>query len=429
MNKKDRSPYVSAGVTAFLVLAGALLLLFALLRFDALSSFFGRLSIILRPFTIGIVLAFLLHPIDRWITKLLTRLVKGGSGRLSGLIRVLSALLTLMVGLLLVYLLLAMVLPQLYLSIVGLVQSLPDFFADVQLRLQQFLREHPDIEAVILPFYESATGEVQSWMQSSLIPNLESVGSTLAYLEEAFLPSLSSFATNVTAALLGTVVLLKDLIIALIVCLYLLMRRDVFLAQLKKLSYSILPQRHADALTEECRNAYRILSGFFFGKVVDSLIIGVLCLIGCSLLKFPYPALLATVVGVFNIIPFFGPVIGAIPCFFLILLVNPIQSLYFLIFIIILQQFDGNILGPKILGDTTGLDAFWVLFSIILFGGLFGFGGMVMGVPVFATVYSIVSRSTAARLKKRGLPADTQSYYAAAQPIPPETDAASTEKT
>lgn len=421
MNKNDRARYRSAGITAFCVLSAVLLVLFALLRFDALSAFFARLALILRPFFIGIVLAFLLHPIERWITRLLTLPLKGKQPgrRLNGLICVLSALLSVLVGLLLVYLLLSMVLPQLYLSIVGLVQSLPDFIADIQRRLQQFLREHPDIAAAVLPAYESVTDELQSWMQSSLIPNLGSVSSTLAYLEQTFLPSLSSVATNVTAAVYNAVIFLKDFFIALIVCLYLLMRRSVFLAQMKKLSYSILKKENAEVLTGECRNAYRILSGFFFGKVVDSLIIGVLCLIGCTLLRFPYPALLAAVVGVFNIIPFFGPVIGAIPCFLLILLVDPLKSLYFLVFIIVLQQFDGNILGPKILGDTTGLDAFWVLFSIILFGGLFGFSGMVMGVPVFAMVYSIVSRSTAARLKKRGLPADTQSY-AGKPPVPPE---------
>ena len=421
MNKNDRARYWSIGVTAFCVLSAVLLVLFALLRIDALSAFFARLGLILRPFFIGIVLAFLLHPIERWIKKLLLLPLKGKQPgrRVGALIRVLSALLTLIVGLLLVYLLLSMVLPQVYLSIVGLVQSLPDVFTALQLKLQQFLQEHPDIAAAVLPAYESVSAELQNWLQSSLIPNLESVSSTLAYLEQTFLPSLSSLATNVTAALYGTVIFLKDFFIALIVCLYLLMRRGVFLAQLKKLAYSVFKKPHADVLTEECRNAYQILSGFFFGKVVDSLIIGVLCLIGCSLLRFPYPALLATVVGVFNIIPFFGPVIGAIPCFLLILLVAPLKSLYFLIFIIVLQQFDGNILGPKILGDSTGLDAFWVLFSIILFGGLFGFAGMVMGVPVFATIYSILSRSTAARLKKRGLPADTQSY-AGNSPVPPE---------
>ena len=412
----DKKKYVSAGVTAFLVISACLIVLFALLRFDAITGFIAHLVMILRPFTIGIVLAFLLHPVYNMLTKLFFKLSRD---RLGGLIRLASALLSVLFGILIVYLLLALVLPQLYMSIAGLVQSLPYHFQAGLDLLQRFLKDHPDIEAAVLPVFESLSGQVEDWMQSSLIPNIESVGSTLSYLEETFLPSLSSIAANVTVALYATVMFLKDFFIALIVCIYLLMRKSVFIAQLKKISYSLLKKRHAEVLAAECHNAYQILSGFFFGKVVDSLIIGVICFIGCQILRFPYPALIATVVGVFNIIPFFGPVIGAIPCFLLILLVDPLKSLYFLIFIIVLQQFDGNILGPKILGDSTGLDAFWVLFSILLFSGLFGFGGMVMGVPVFATIYSIVSRAVAARLKKRGLPAAT-SAYAVTPPASPD---------
>ena len=163
-------------------------------------------------------------------------------------------------------------------------------------------------------------------------------------------------------------------------------------------------------MVEEVRSAYRIMSGFINGKLVDSAIIGVICLICCNILRFPYPALVATIIGVTNIVPFFGPFIGAIPCFFLILLVNPLQAVYFALFVLVLQQFDGNILGPKILGDSTGLASFWVLFSILLFGGLFGFAGMVLGVPVFAMLYSILSRLVARGLRRRGLPVETAQY-------------------
>ena len=147
------------------------------------------------------------------------------------------------------------------------------------------------------------------------------------------------------------------------------------------------------------------------------LIIGIIALVFCNLLKFPYPMLLAVIIGVTNVIPFFGPFIGAIPCALLILLVSPLQCVYFCIFVLILQQFDGNILGPKILGDSTGLDSFWVLFSILLFGGLFGFAGMVLGVPVFAMFYSIVSRLVRYGLRKRSLPEDTDAYLGKTEPL------------
>ena len=211
--------------------------------------------------------------------------------------------------------------------------------------------------------------------------------------------------------------LLTDILIAVIVSVYLLVRKDKMAAQSKKIVYSIFPTHVGDFIVEETRNAYRILSGFINGKLVDSLIIGMICLVCCNLFDFPYPALIATVVGVTNIIPFFGPFIGAIPCSLLILLVNPVQCIYFVIFILALQQFDGNILGPKILGDSTGLDAFWVLFSILLFGGLFGFAGMVLGVPVFAMFYSIVNRLVRYGLRKKGLPQDTSKYIGKTKPL------------
>ena len=163
-------------------------------------------------------------------------------------------------------------------------------------------------------------------------------------------------------------------------------------------------------MVEETRSAYRIMGGFINGKLLDSLIIGIIALFCCNILNFPYPELLATIIGVTNVIPFFGPFIGAIPCALLVLLVSPMQCLYFVLFVLVLQQFDGNILGPKILGDSTGLASFWVLFSILLFGGLFGFAGMVLGVPVFAMIYSLLSRLVRYGLRKRGLPENTDEY-------------------
>ena len=163
------------------------------------------------------------------------------------------------------------------------------------------------------------------------------------------------------------------------------------------------------------RGAYRILSGFINGKLLDSLIIGIITLVACNIFNFPYAILVATIIGITNIVPFFGPFIGAFPCAILILLVSPIQCLYFLVFILALQQFDGNILGPKILGESTGLASFWVLFSILLFGGLFGFTGMVLGVPVFAMLYSMISRLVRFGLGKRGLPLETEEYLGATE--------------
>lgn len=405
--KKEK--YVAAGLTAFAVIAASLLFYFCLLRFAVIRSFFSTLAFILRPITYGLVLAFLLLPVHRTINRFLHSVSRGKSrknprvARWTNFAAILLSILTL---LLVVYLLLAMLLPQIYVSVVGLIKSMPGYISSLQVWLSDFLKNNPDIQAFLLPVYEAAASSLQEWLQGDLLPRLESVESTLKLLESVFWPGF----TGVAAVMMELLYWLKDALIAVIVSVYLLVRKDTLAAQSKKIVYSMLPTRKADLLVEETRNAYRILSGFIIGKIIDSIIIGVICFIGCSVLRFPYPALIATVVGVTNVIPFFGPFIGAIPSFFLILLVNPVQSLYFLIFVLVLQQFDGNILGPKILGGSTGLDAFWVLFSILLFGGLFGFTGMVLGVPVFAMLYSILNRLVRNGLHRRGLPLETENY-------------------
>jgi len=409
MKRQKYASYIAAGVTAFLVIAAALLLAFALLRFERISSFCATLSNILRPVTFGLVLAFLLLPVHRNIYGFLSR-IKGGilcaTERRRGITGLAAILLSLLVLFVAIYLLLAMLIPQVYISVVGLIRAMPDHIRSAQSWLQEFLKNNPDVQAVLMPIYSSLAASLQEWLQSDLLPNLESVNSTLNWLQTTFWP----VASGVSSVMLEVLYFLKDALIAVIVSVYLLVRKDTFAAQSKKIVYSIFRTKHADMVVEETRNAYRILSGFIIGKLIDSLIIGVICFMGCSVLRFPYPALVATVVGVTNIIPFFGPFIGAIPCFLLILLVDPIKSLYFLLFIFVLQQFDGNILGPKILGDSTGLDAFWVLFSILLFGGLFGFTGMVLGVPVFAMIYSILNRLVRTGLTRRGLPVETWEY-------------------
>lgn len=425
MKSKKDTPYFAAGLTAFCVITAVVLLIFALLRIEQIGRFFSTLSYILRPITFGLVLAFLLLPLHRKIFAYLSGLGKGrlcASKRGESLTNFFAILLSLLVMFVLIYLLLAMVLPQVYLSIVGLIQAMPGYIRSIHGWLQEFLKNNPEVQDVLLPIYDSAATSVQDWLQSDLLPNLESVNSTLNWIETQFWPGFSSVASGVSSMLLAVLYFLKDSLIAVIVSVYLLVRKDTFAAQTKKIVYSTFRTKHADMIVEETRNAYRILSGFIIGKLIDSLIIGVICLICCEIFQFPYPALIATVVGVTNIIPFFGPFIGAIPCILIILLVNPLQSLYFALFIFVLQQFDGNILGPKILGDSTGLDAFWVLFSILLFGGLFGFVGMVLGVPVFAMIYSILNRLVRSGLQRRSLPMETESYMGKTGPMANSSD-------
>ena len=420
MKRNDRHPYLSAGITAFAVIAASMLLFFLLFQAREVTGFLTRLGVILRPIFMGAVIAFLLLPIHRNILRFLTAMTsdkRKEDSRSLPFLNLVSAVFSLMVAFFLFYLLLAMVLPQVYDSVVGLIQAIPDYIESVQVWLQTFFEDNPDIQAAIMPVYSSAAASLEQWLNADILPNLESVATTFQWVRTTIWPNLTGMMAGVSGVVVGFLGLVKDLLIAVIVSVYLLVRKDIFAAQSKKIVYSLFRTDIADLIVGEARSAYRIMSGFINGKLLDSLIIGILCLICCNLLKFPYPALIAVIVGVTNIIPFFGPFIGAIPCGLLIFLVNPIQAIYFAVFILALQQFDGNILGPKILGDSTGLASFWVLFSILLFGGLFGFAGMVLGVPVFAMIYSVISRMVSYGLRSRNLPQETEDYMGKTGPM------------
>lgn len=420
MKRENRSPYLAMGLTAFAVIAASLLLFFLLFHMKEVSGFLGTLGVILRPIFMGAVIAFLLLPVHRTILKFLMAMTtekRKADRRNVSFLNFVAIILSLLLALFLIYLLLAMVIPQVYESIVGLVQSIPDYIEVIQGWLQTFFEDNPDIQAAVMSVYNSAAASLEQWLNADILPNLESVSTTFEWVRTTIWPNFTGVMAGVSGVVLGFLVLVKDLLIAVIVSVYLLARKDTFAAQSKKIVYSLFRTDIADLLVDEVRNAYKIMSGFINGKLVDSLIIGAICFVCCSLFKFPYPALVATIVGVTNIIPFFGPFIGAVPCGLLIFLVSPLQAVYFAIFIVVLQQFDGNILGPKILGETTGLASFWVLFSILLFGGLFGFAGMVLGVPVFAMIYSVVSRTVAHGLRARNLPVDTEEYMGKTGPM------------
>ena len=420
MKRNDRHPYLAAGLTAFAVVAASLCLFFALFHFSDVAHFFNMLGAILRPIFMGAVIAFLLLPVHRYILRFLTAMTPDKrikNKRDMAFLNIVAIILSLLLAFFLFYLLLAMVIPQVYDSVVGLIQAIPDYIEVVQVWLQTFFEDNPDIQAAIMPVYSSAASSLEQWLNSDILPNLESVTTTFNCVRQTILPNITGVVAGVSGMVVGFLVLVKDLLISIIVSVYLLVRKDIFAAQSKKIIYSLFRTDIADLIVDETRNAYRIMSGFINGKLLDSLIIGIICLVCCNLFKFPYPALIATIVGVTNIIPFFGPFIGAIPCGLLIFLVNPLQAIYFAIFILVLQQFDGNILGPKILGDSTGLASFWVLFSILFFGGLFGFAGMVLGVPVFAMFYSVVSRLVSYGLRSRSLPVETEDYMGKTGPM------------
>ncbi len=243
----------------------------------------------------------------------------------------------------------------------------------------------------------------------------------LNWIQNNLLPQVQVALEAVTGGIVGIFVFFKNLLIGIIVSIYLLAMKENFSAGSCKLCYALAPEHWATWFIQGVKKADTIFSSFFRGKLLDSLIIGVLCFIFSSIFRFPYAPLISVVVGVTNIIPFFGPFLGAIPSAFLILLDNPIKCLYFVIFVIVLQQFDGNILGPKILGGSTGISGFWVIVAILVGGGLWGVPGMFLGVPIFACVYSGLKSFAAFLLKRKDLPVDT-SCYSTHEPVWPQED-------
>ena len=395
MKRLRDNQYFHLGMMILTLITISIILLAIVLNF---SSFLAVVKTILgafSPVVSGAVFAYLLNPLmnfmDRRLYPALLRR-KMDEKKAYKLSRVLSLIFALLFALVMLYEFFSMLLPQLYESIVGIINNLSTYYGDAEKWVLSFLADNPDLSAQVDKLMERFYQFLQGYINPDLLGNINSIF------------------TSVTSSVLSVVRSLLDLLIGVVAAVYILWSRDRFLAQIKKIAVASMSQSKADRFFDLGRRIHKVFSGFIIGKLVDSLIIGVLCYIGALILSFPYPALIATVVGVTNVIPFFGPFIGAIPCAFLILLVDPLKCLYFIIFIFGLQQLDGNVIGPRILGDTIGISGFWVLVSITVAGNLFGFTGMLLGVPVFAVLYMLLSEIVAEKLRKKHRPVETAAY-------------------
>lgn len=379
-------------IGAILVVAFGVAFYYFLHHMGALQAGVQKLIRIMFPFVIGGVMAYILDPIcDRLYGLLLRGLGKTGlqDKKKKGLANGLSIVLTLLLLLGLIVLILALIIPQLAVSITRLVDSLPSYAAEVS--------------RTVLPLVQ--TLGLEEWFQ-----DLDLVSSIGTWAKDTLLPNANTILTTVTAQVSNVVTVIYNLIIGFIVSFYCLNYRAKFALQGKKVIFAVFPFRWAREIMDRLRFANKAFGGFISGKIVDSLIIGVIAFFGCLILRIPYYPLIAVIVGATNIIPFFGPFIGAVPSILLILMENPLKALYFLIFIILLQQFDGNILSPRILSSSVGVSGFWILFSIMLFGGLFGVVGMIVGTPLFAVIYSIVRDCVNSALRRRHLPSEAWRY-------------------
>lgn len=394
--------YIYAGVTAIAVIAAAICLIFGFLEREAVWNAGRTLVTIMMPIIYGAVLAFLLAPVYNLGFRMTMKAWKGKNEKMArGIAKTVGTIASAAFLFAVAASLFQMVIPQIYATIVGIVNTMPVYIQNLQNWITEVFANNPPLEETVLSLYQQLVFAFQNWTSENLIPNLQSVEN---------LKNLEIILGGVSSGVVGVYKLVSNTLIGLIVMVYLLNIKDTLTAQSKKIIYAFLPLKAANGTVDEFRYIHKVFSGFIIGKLIDSLIIGILCFFLMKLFKLPFELLISVIVGVTNVIPFFGPFIGAIPSAILIFLISPMQCLYFIFLILALQQFDGNILGPKILGDTTGISSFWVLFSILVFGGLLGFVGMIIAVPMTAVIFDLFSKIQYKFLRKKELSPDTRDY-------------------
>lgn len=379
MRNIPKRRYLYSMLAGFGAISMSVLFFFVLYRFQGLGDAIHKVVDILNPFIYGSIIAYLLRPICNWYDEQLSDILPVKMRKAANALAVILSMAT---GCFVVYLLLIMILPELYTSIQNIWVTMPE-------RVQSFLDwatvtfgENEQLLIAVESAYQSLYSSIDAWAQNTLVPYVTNIVS------------------GVGQSVLKVLNFLLDFLIGIIVAVYLLLSRKKFAKQGIMIVRSSLPRRWADLVLEEIAFVDKMFGGFIDGKIVDSAIIGVLCYFGCLIFKFPNPLLVSAIVGITNVIPFFGPFIGAVPATLLIMLENPIKGLWFILFVFGLQQLDGNVIGPKILGDRTGLSSFWVLFGIILFGGLWGLVGMVVAVPLVAVLYDLMKRVVFRGLRK-----------------------------
>lgn len=393
--EKNWKKYLGICMAAFFTFAACVLLFFALFKIKEIGAVAGKIIGILEPILIGIVIAYLLNPVMNFCEKR----IRGWVDKINivekkkkTITRSISVALSLFFGIAVVTAVFGLMIPQLITSIYGIAREMPAHINEMSNWVLEWSKNNPTFENIATTLFNTVATKMNSWFTSDL---LIYVTKYLGYL---------------TTGVVSAVSLLLNLVVGIIVAVYILYSREVFAGQAKKVVYALFEPEKANIILNTVRKSHHIFGGFMSGKILDSAIIGILCFFCLSVMDMPYTLLVSVIVGVTNVIPFFGPYIGAIPSALIIFMVNPLQSLYFLIFILVLQQIDGNIIGPTILGESTGLSAFWVVFAIILGGGLFGILGMIIGVPTFAVIYYIAKTYLNYILRKKNYPVESSNY-------------------
>ena len=374
--------YLKIGITGAAILASGILCAFVLFKMPVIISVLKGSTEILKPFLYGVVFAYLLAPLCNKIEEKLFQFFPKAKAKARRFICFIAIVISLCVAIAVIWLIIMMIIPQVWDSVMKIIQMVPQKLIVVNNWIEHMLENQPELQAYFEEFSSQAESNIDSLLNVDTIQKVQSIINSLS------------------VQLFGVLGVVKNIFLGLLISAYLLGSRKLFGAQAGLILHGVFSDKWAKIIEEEIRYTDKMFNGFLVGKIIDSAIIGLLCFAGTSIMGFEAPAFISVIIGITNIIPFFGPFIGAIPCGLLLLLENPMHCLYFIIFIFVLQQLDGNVIGPKILGNTTGVSSFWVLFAILLFGGMWGVVGMVIGVPLFAVIYDIIRKLVYRGLRK-----------------------------
>lgn len=374
--------YLKIGIIGAAILASGILCAFVLFKMPVIISVLKGITEILKPFLYGVVFAYLLAPLCNKIEEKLFQIFPKAKTKARRFICFIAIVISLCVAIAVIWLIIMMIIPQVWDSVMKIIQMVPQKLIVVNNWIEHMFENQPELQAYFEEFSSQAESNIDSLLNVDTIQKVQSIINSLS------------------VQLFGVLGVVKNIFLGLLISAYLLGSRKLFGAQAGLILHGVFSDKWAKIIEEEIRYTDKMFNGFLVGKIIDSAIIGLLCFAGTSIMGFEAPAFISVIIGITNIIPFFGPFIGAIPCGLLLLLENPMHCLYFIIFIFVLQQLDGNVIGPKILGNTTGVSSFWVLFAILLFGGMWGVVGMVIGVPLFAVIYDIIRKLVYRGLRK-----------------------------
>ncbi len=407
MKIKPGKNQITWGITLFLVVVASMLAYYIIFDGKTILSYLQKIIDAISGVIFGVIIAYILIPLLDGIEEKLLKPIyrkrgydisfaENANWKKRHQMRGIAVLCTMVLFLFILYLLFRIIIPQLVSSVREITNNLPIYIKNIDEYSNLLLENNPELQEFIDSQLDSYYATLSSFVSQNIRPFLPEVGTIVKVASQSFI---------------SVIKVIFDFVVGIIVAVYVLNSKERFTTRGKKIAYAFFNEDFANELVGGFRFVHNTFESFIGGKLIDSIIIGFICYFGCLILRINYPVLISVIVGVTNIIPFFGPYIGGIAGALLLVLIDPIRALIFLVFVIVLQQFDGNVLGPRILGGSTGLSSFWVIFSITFFGGIWGIVGWLIGVPIFAVFYALVSRITNHYLRKKSLSTFTGDYY------------------